>query len=48
MVAVLNRGGGQAAGWIVTHPGYKELPRDQRKTVRQTIGLPRTDVDAET
>jgi hypothetical protein len=45
MVATLNRGGGSAAGWIVTHGGYKELPRDQRTLVRQTIGLPHSDAD---
>jgi hypothetical protein len=45
MMAVLNHGGGSAAGWIVTHGGYKELPRDQRRLVRQTIGLPHSDAD---
>ena len=51
MMAVLNRGGGSAAGWIVTHAGYKgppkPLPRDQRRLIRQTIGLPAGDADLE-
>jgi len=40
IMAVLNRGGGQAAGWIATHPGYQELPGPQQAIIAKTVGLP--------
>jgi hypothetical protein len=43
IMTVLNRGGGEAARWIVDQATYKSLGIDQRKAIRRTLGLPYGD-----
>ena len=45
LMTAYNKGGGENAGWILGHPGYKALYHDQRASIRRALGLPSaTDV----